>query len=36
MQGIEIAEPFNTAIILKNEGARHFREYDNNPWNLRK
>jgi hypothetical protein len=32
MWGIEMAEPFNTTIILKNEDARRFREYDNNPW----
>ncbi len=32
MQGIEMAGPFNTTIILKNEDARRFREYDNNPW----
>ena len=31
--GMNMAEPFNTTIILKNEDARRFREYDNNPWN---
>ena len=30
--GMEMAEPFNTTIILKNEDAVRFREYDNNPW----
>jgi hypothetical protein len=29
---MEMAEPFNTTIILKKEDARRFREYDNNPW----
>lgn len=30
---MHMAEPVNTTIILKNEDARRFREYDNNPWN---
>jgi len=33
IRGMEMAEPFNTTIRLKNEDARRFREYDNNPWN---
>jgi len=27
-----MAEPFNTTIILKNDDARRFHEYDKNPW----
>ena len=30
---MQMAEPFNTTIILKNEDVRRFREYDHNPWN---
>jgi hypothetical protein len=27
-----MAEPFNTSIILKDDDARRFHEYDKNPW----
>jgi hypothetical protein len=33
MRGMQMAEPFNTTIILKKEDAVRFREYDHNPWN---